>query len=424
MNKTKEIFVVGFALFSMFFGAGNLILPPSLGYNGGEAWLWIAIGFILTAVVIPIFGIMAHAKLQGSIFHFGVRVSPMFSWIYCIAVFIIAVTLPIPRTAAVTHELAVEPFLGTSALLTSCVYFSLVFLTVLFRAKIVEFLGKWLTPLIGIILLVIIGIGISTDPGTIGASAYEAGFITGLLEGYQTYDAIGSLIAGGVIIVSLKLYKDYEYSLAKSFLRKAGFVAGLGLFIFYAGLILVGALFSSELPVEASRTEVLSGISLLTLGNIGATSLAVLVALACFTTAVGVILGTADFFKELFNNSITAYYVTALIACVLGILVGQLNVGFIITIGIPVLMLLYPVTIILIMLNIMPNKLAGKNVFRAVVFVSLLFSIPDAVNQLFPEGAMSMLTDKIPLAQYHVGWLLPALVTFVAVNYYNLKRRV
>jgi LIVCS family branched-chain amino acid:cation transporter len=76
------------------------------------------------------------------------------------------------------------------------------------------------------------------------------------------------------------------------------------------------------------------------------------------------------------------------------------------------------------MLNIMPNKLAGKNVFRAVVFVSLLFSIPDAVNQLFPEGAMSMLTDKIPLAQYHVGWLLPALVTFVAVNYYNLKRRV
>ena len=105
MNKTKEILITGFALFSLFFGAGNLLLPPLLGYNAGSDWFLVTLGFMITAVVIPILGIFAHAKLQGTMYDFGKKVSPVFSVIYCIIVYIIAIAIPSPRTAAATHEI-------------------------------------------------------------------------------------------------------------------------------------------------------------------------------------------------------------------------------------------------------------------------------------------------------------------------------
>ena len=123
MNKTKELLITSFALFSLFFGAGNLLLPPLLGYNAGENWFWVTLGFIITAVAIPIIGIYAHAKLQGTLFDFGKKVSPAFSFIYCILIYIISVAIPSPRTAAATHEIALHPNFGTSPLLTSSIYF-------------------------------------------------------------------------------------------------------------------------------------------------------------------------------------------------------------------------------------------------------------------------------------------------------------
>ena len=158
MNSNKETFVAAFALFSLFFGAGNLILPPLLGFKSGDLWWLVALGFCLSAVLIPIFGILAHAKLQGTIFDFGKKVSPTFSLVYSFLIYAISVSLPSPRTAAVTHEIAIEPFFGSSSWLTSIVYFALVFLFVINRSKILNIIGKLLTPAIIIILLLIIGI--------------------------------------------------------------------------------------------------------------------------------------------------------------------------------------------------------------------------------------------------------------------------
>ena len=146
--QRKELLVTSFALFSLFFGAGNLLLPPMLGYNSGENWLWVAVGFMITAVVIPIIGILAHARLQGTLFDFGKKVSPTFSLIYCILIYVIAVAIPSPRTAAATHEIAIHPAFGTSPLLTSSIYFALVLVFVLNRSKILNLIGKFLTPFI------------------------------------------------------------------------------------------------------------------------------------------------------------------------------------------------------------------------------------------------------------------------------------
>ena len=160
MYKTKDILIIGFAIFAAFFGAGNLILPPLLGFNSGPDWWLVALGFLTSATIIPLFALLAHARLQGTMLDFGNKVSPIFSLIFCLCVYAIAISLPCPRTAAVTHEMAIQPFFGTSSILTSTIYFVLVFVFVTNRGRILELLGKYLTPLLGIILLAIIFIGI------------------------------------------------------------------------------------------------------------------------------------------------------------------------------------------------------------------------------------------------------------------------
>lgn len=422
MLKTKEILITGFVLFSMFFGAGNLILPPYLGFKSGDAWFLVMLGFVITAVIIPILGIFAHAKLQGTMFDFGKKVSPLFSWVYCFVVYAISISLPVPRTASVTHEMAIQPFFNSSSLLTSAVYFILVLIFVLNRAKAMDLVGRFLTPLIILILLIIISFGLFISPETVNSTTFSAPFVGGVLEGYQTFDAMGSVVVGGVLIITLKLQRKASFELNRELIRKAGYVAGIGLLIIYGGLILNGALFSSIFITGASRTDVLIELSTETLGTIGTTFLSVLVALACFTTAVGIVIGTADFFKEYFDGSELAYVIVAAVSCILGILIGQFDVHYIIDIALPALMFIYPITIVLIFLNLAPEKYASPLVFRMVVFVAFLFSIPDFLSFLIPKESMSLLQTYIPLSQFNLGWLLPAIITFVAVNV--LKKKV
>ena len=422
MNKTKDIVVTGFALFSLFFGAGDLILPPFLGFNSGTSWVLVALGFAITAVMIPVLGLLAHAKLQGTMYDFGKKVSPLFSLIYCIIVYLICVLLPAPRTASVTHEMAIEPFFETSPFLTSAIYFGLVFLFVINRSKIIDIIGKFLTPLIIIILLIIISIGVFISPESISASRMAVPLVSGLLEGYQTYGAIGSIVVGGVVIVSLNIRGHLPQEEKQNFIKKSAFVAGIGLFVVYTGLIIIGAFYSSVFAEDLTRTKLLSALSTTTLGSMGTIFLSVLVALACFTTAVGIITGTADYFKSLFNNSQLAYTLTAIIACVSGVLIGQFNVGFIIDIAVPALLLIYPITIVLILLNVIPERFASPFVFKIVVLITFLFSIPDFLMYWLSDEKILDLIEIIPLSNYSLGWLIPAILTFIVTNIISSKK--
>lgn len=430
--QRKELLVTSFALFSLFFGAGNLLLPPLLGYNAGENWLWVTIGFMITAVVIPIIGILAHAKLQGTMYDFGKKVSPWFSSMYCIIVYIISVAIPSPRTASATHEIAIHPAFGTSPLLTSAIYFALVLVFVLNRSKILNLIGKFLTPFIVIMLLAVIGIGLSSSSFSTGTSTFETPIVTGILEGYQTFDAIGAVVVGAVIIISLnfKNMKVSQFESKRKLIRQSGFIAGTGLFIIYAGLIAVGAYYgsqievNSELSTDMQRANLLRGISIAALGNFGNTVLSILISLACFTTAVGIIAGTADYFRGLFNKSQKAYIVTSVIACVAGVGVGQLDFHSIIVIAYPILLFIYPITIMLIILNVLPERIATPLVFRVVVIVTFIFSIPDFLGQLKFTELVQPLVDVIPLAQYKLGWVLPALLAFIITSLVQPKSKV
>ncbi|UII81465.1 branched-chain amino acid transport system II carrier protein [Flagellimonas sp. CMM7] len=417
MNR-KTIAITAFALFSLFFGAGNLILPPQLGFKSGDLWWLVAFGFCLSAVLIPILGILAHAKLQGTMFDFAKKVSPIFSLVYCYLVYAISISLPSPRTASVTHEMAIQPVWDSSSLVTSIIYFALVYIFVVNRSKILDVVGKFLTPGILIILLLIIGASIFTLDFDFGTTEFESPFTHGILEGYQTFDAIGAVVVGGVIIISINLKDDAaSYEVKRSLIRKVGWLAGLGLFLVYTGLIITGALFHDSFDAEVSRTALLSGISLKTLGGTANLMLSILVSLACFTTAVGIVTGTADFIKGRFNDSRQAYIITAIIGCILGVLMGQFNVGYIIAVALPALMFIYPITIILILLNVAPENLASAKVFKWVVAATILFSIPDFLGSIGWGEYISGITPWIPLSQFHMGWVLPALAVFVLANF-------
>ncbi len=415
MKHSKQTFITAFALFSLFFGAGNLILPPFLGYNAGNSWGLVTLGFTLSAVVIPILAIYGYAKLQGTMLDFANKVSPIFAIIYSVCVYVISVALPAPRTASVTFEMAVQPYFNISSFWTSVVYFSFVLVFVLNRNKILNFIGKFLTPFIILILLVIIGIGLNTEAAPIKNSIFNTTFTEGILEGYQTFDAIGGVLVGGVIVISLSLQSNYSFAEKKSIITKAGFLSGLGLLLIYGGLIALGAHYNGSFQTE-NRTELLSFLSAEALGNIGAVFLGILVALACFTTAVGILTGTADFVKGIANNSKLAYTITAIFGSTIGVAIGQFDVHYIINIALPVLMFIYPITIVLILLNALPKKWASKIVFKSVVLVTFIFSIPDFLQFLIPEENLEFIRNTIPLSKNSMGWVLPALIIFILTN--------
>lgn len=420
MKHTKQTFITAFALFSLFFGAGNLILPPFLGYNGGENWVWVLFGFIVSAVIIPILAIYGHAKLQGSLLDFGKKVSPKFALLFGVIIYIISITLPSPRTASVTHEMAIAPYFSISSIWTSTVYFVVVLIFSLNRSKILNIIGKFLTPLIFLILLLIIIIGLSSDAEMLRASIFENNFTSGILEGYQTFDAIGGVVVGGVIVISLSFQTTLSFVDKKIIIGKAGLLAGTALFLMYGGLIALGAHYSL-LPEVGDRAQFLTFLSVQSLGNIGTSFLAVLVALACFTTAVGIVTGTADFVKGISKNSQKAYKITVILGCILGVVMGQLPVNYIIAIAFPALMFIYPITIVLILLNVLPEKYTSKIIFRGVVLVTFLFSIPDFLGVILPEENWGVIKNYIPLAYQNMGWILPALLTFVLLNFLQKK---
>ncbi|NND16349.1 MAG: branched-chain amino acid ABC transporter substrate-binding protein, partial [Eudoraea sp.] len=296
MKFTRETLITALALFSLFFGAGNLILPPLLGFQSGSQWWIVTLGFCLSAVLIPIWGILAHAKLQGTMYDFAKKVSPTFSLIYCTLIYIISVSLPSPRTASVTHEMAIAPFSDSPSWITATLYFILVFIFVMNRSKIISIIGKWLTPAILLILIAIIGITIFNPTLEMALSDLPNPFSLGLLEGYQTFDAIGAVVVGGVLIISINLnHPEAGYELKRKRIAQAGWLAGIALFLVYAGLILTGAFWQGEFDLDISRTRLLTNIGSATLGASTNIFLSLLIALACFTTAVGIVTGTADF---------------------------------------------------------------------------------------------------------------------------------
>ena len=414
MYKTKDVLLTGFALFAMLFGAGNLIFPPMLGYETSSSWIPTMLAFIITGVGFPFLGILSVSITGNGIKDFANRVSPTFSKVFAIiSILAIGPMLAIPRTGATAYEIT---FLhnGMNNTIYKYIYlfcyFGIVILFSLRANKVIERVGKILTPILLLLLFLIIVKGIFFSGLSIKPDIYPHAFKKGFLEGYQTMDTIASIAYAGIILKAIKNGRDLTQKQEFSFLIKAGLVAILSLALIYGGFALVGAKMHSVL-VTNDKIELLVKTTSYLLGNYGNLVLAICVAGACLTTAIGLVATAGEFFSSITSFK---YEKIVIFTVIISFLLSILGVESIIRISVPILVFIYPVMISLIILNLFGKYIKNDYVYKGVV---LFTGIIGLIESLASIGITNTYTNSVleilPFSDYGLTWLFPGLIGYI-----------
>lgn len=411
--KGKNLLLVGLTLFSMFFGAGNLIFPPGIAAQAGTATWLAALGLAVSAVGLPVLGVVAVAR-AGGIDQLAGRVHPVFAKAFTIAAYLaIGPCLAIPRTATTSFEMAVPPFVGSDAplgtfrLIYSLVFFAAALLIALRPEKLTDRLGKILCPIL-VALIVITFVGCLVNPlegyGPASGDYATHPVVKGFLEGYQTMDTIAALAFGIVIAVNIRARGVEEQQAVVAGTIKAGIIAGVMLAVVYAMLAHIGALSGGAIPNPTDGAQALTNVVGLLFGKLGNVLLAGIFVIACFNVCVGLISSCGEFFHKLFPGM--AYKGWAVLFAVVSMVISNAGLAQIISVSAPVLGVLYPMAIVLIALSFFQRWLEGRReVYLVGVLCTGVFSLLFALQKVFPVLGV---LDKLPLAGMDLGWLVPA----------------
>ncbi|MBP3906512.1 MAG: branched-chain amino acid transport system II carrier protein [Peptostreptococcaceae bacterium] len=422
-NRNKDIVVVGFALFAMFFGAGNLIFPPFLGLTSGENWITGFGGFIIADVGLALLAVAAAAKCGGDVTKILHRSGENLAKILGIAIMIcLGPLLAIPRTAATTFEMGVQPIVGdlVSPIIFSIIFFIMVLILTIKPSKVVDIIGKVLTPALLIALAVLIIKGIVNPLGSISPDTMiENVFANGVSQGYQTMDTLGAVALSAILIASIH-DKGYTKDSDKiSIAIKAGIVAAIGLCFVYGGLTYLGAtvsnLYAGQDMNTISQTALIVGITESVLGGPGKIILGVIVALACLTTAIGLTSATGNYFSKLTNGKLK-YEVIVTIVSIFSAIVSNFGVDMIIKISAPILNMVYPATILLVVMTLFSDKIKNDNAFKGATYVTIIISILTVMNV--------PLMNKLPLAALGFNWIVPAIIGGVIGNFIKTNKNI
>ena len=414
MYKTKDILLTGFALFAMLFGAGNLIFPPMLGYETNSSWISTMLAFTITGVGFPFLGILSVSIVGNGIKDFANRVSPTFSKIFAIiSILAIGPMLAIPRTGATAYEITFlyngmeNPIYKYIYLIC---YFGIVILFSLRANKVIERVGKILTPILLILLFLIIIKGIFFANLSVKPDIYPHAFKRGFLEGYQTMDTIASIAYAGIILKAIKNGRNLTQKQEFSFLIKAGLVAILSLALIYGGFAFVGAKMHSVL-VTKDKIELLVKTTSYLLGGYGNLILAICVAGACLTTAIGLVATVGEFFSSITSFK---YENIVIFTVIISFLLSILGVESIIRISVPILIFIYPVMISLIILNLFGKYIKNDYVYKGVVLFTGIIGLIESLESL---GIKNYYTNSIleilPFSDYGLTWLFPGLIGYI-----------
>ena len=414
MYKTKDVLLTGFALFAMLFGAGNLIFPPMLGYETNSSWVPTMLAFTITGVGFPFLGILSVSIVGNGIKDFANRVSPTFSKIFAIiSILAIGPMLAIPRTGATAYEITFL-YNGMESPIYKYIYlicyFGIVILFSLRANKVIERVGKILTPILLLLLFLIIVKGIFFSGLSIKPDIYPHAFKRGFLEGYQTMDTIASIAYAGIILNAIKNGRSLSHKQEFSFLIKAGLVAILSLALIYGGFALVGAKMHSVL-VTKDKIELLVKTTSYLLGGYGNLILAICVAGACLTTAIGLVATVGEFFSSITSFK---YENIVIFTVIISFLLSILGVESIIRISVPILIFIYPVMISLIILNLFGKYIKNDYVYKGVV---LFTGIIGLIESLASIGITNTYTNSVleilPFSDYGLTWLFPGLIGYI-----------
>ena len=422
-KKNFEVVLVGMALFAMFFGAGNLIFPPYMGFLSGSVWYIALLGFLITGIGMPLMGIIAAARAGGTIEHLAGRVGPRFARVLSIIVILaIGPLLAIPRTAATTFEMGVRPNLPwLPPAVSSVIFFVITLFFALNRTTVVEKIGKFLTPFLLLTLVTIIVKGIVTPLGTVNPGVIANPFSSGFREGYQTMDTLASIVFAEIIIMAL-VYQGYKQVRDQVKLASlAGVIAASGLGLVYGGLMYLGATSRGLFAADIERTSLLIGIAQGILGSAGKVALGLAVSLACLTTSIGLTATVGDYFNGITKGKIK--YVPICVATVVfsGVF-ATVGVTRIVQIAVPLLVLVYPVAIILILLTLIGRRAIPRSIYIGAICGALATSVFDALTAAgLPITALNDLIANIPLAADGFPWILPALLGGVVGAFFTRR---
>lgn len=417
MRKNKDILTIGFALFAMFFGAGNLLLPPYLGIQVGS-YVWVTIfAFSLTGILLPFFGILSVVQSGESITDLGARVHPYLAPVLgTIVIMCIGPLIAIPRTAATTYEVGILPsFPNISPVLASILFFALAWVLTIRPSKVVDIIGNILTPVLLVLLLLLIVVGVvfvQGDYGMTNLTGMES-FSLGFIEGYQTLDVLASVIFAGIIITSAA---DKGYTDKKSKSRVviySGVLAAICLLIIYGGLLYLGAT-SGITDLNIGRSALLIHITQSVLGDYGLVAIAFSIALACLTTAIALISAFGIFFNKLFKDKV-GYKALVTICCVISAVLAVNGVDEIIRFAYPPLAFVYPIVITLVLyIVIFGQKVKSREPYMGALIGSTIIGVLSLLKVLglLNEATLSTL-DFIPLFSIDLGWIVPSLIGFV-----------
>ena len=398
--------VVGFALFSMFFGAGNVIFPPYLGFGAGTQWVNGFLFYFIADIGLALFALFTLLKVGGSENITG-RIGSVASNILMSAIILcIGPMVAIPRTAATTFEMSVAPLIsGVSPVIFSVAFFIVALLLSIRQSAVIDVVGKVLTPALLIGLLVLIIKGIISPLGSIVNPHVDSSFVivNGIKSGYQTMDVLAAL-AFGIIILKSAQEKGYSDARESSkMIRAAAVIAGVLLLIVYFGLTYLGATSASLFSLDISRAELVIGIVQRLLGKTGLVIFAVVVALACMTTAVALVSSAASFFEKLTKGRLS-YATLVIIICVSSAVISNLGLDRIVAVASPILDIVYPPTLVLIALSWFGDRLS-RGVYRWAVIGALIASV---LSTLSLYGVSVPIVNTLPLASLGLGWIVPA----------------
>ena len=417
MGKTnKDIIVVGFALFAMFFGAGNLIFPPYLGVISGSSWITGFTGFILSDVGLALLAILTAAKCNGDINKVLGRSGKNLAIILGSAIMIcLGPLVAIPRTSATTFEMGVQPlFSGFSPILFSIIFFAATFILTIKPSKVVDIIGAYLTPALLVALAILIIKGIIIPIGEMSSTPLiENLFSEGIKQGYQTMDALGAVALSAVIITSIanKGYKDEEQKVKLTL--KSGVVAAIGLVLVYGGLTYLGATVSTMYGIDVVRTKLIVEITASLLGTPGKVILAVIVALACLTTSIGLTSATAQFFEKITYGKLK-YELVVTVVCVFSAIVSNFGVSTIIQFAAPILDIIYPATMVLVIMTLFGTKIKNDNAFKGATYTALLVSILTVANGM--DIVNISFINELPFSTLGFNWIVPVLIGGIIGN--------
>lgn len=420
--RKKDLLFIGLMLFSLFFGAGNLIFPPSMGEAAGDKTWLVLLGFFITAVGFPVLGVIAVAK-SGGLTNLAKRVNPIFATIFTILIYLsIGPGLGIPRAGSLPFEMAVAPYLPEhfslkiALFIYTLIFFAISYWLAMSPSKLVDRMGKVLTPaLLLLILVMVIGSFIKPLGGYgVATNGYEvSSFFKGFLDGYLTMDTIAALNFGIVIALAIRSKGIEDDKAVISLSIKAGLIAGILLAIIYAMLAHLGATSGGRFGLTENGAQTLTNITTYIFGKPGAILLALIFTLACLTTCVGLITSCSQYFATLTKK--ISYENWVRILTVFSMLMANMGLTKILSVSVPILNAIYPIAIMLIVLAMFDFIFKGnKYVYGLTILFTGIVSLIDAIVQIgIAKESLVKLISYLPLYSEGLAWIVPAVVGII-----------